>query len=276
MFEFRLFSDLHTEFASFIIPKLPGDEDRVLILAGDCAVGKRTATIQELAVQFPRFRAVVWVMGNHEYYGGSLIRTRDKIEEIVNSVVGEYADRVHIWEQGAHRFGDVTVVGASMWTDFDKESPHVMQMAGQYMNDYRVIRTGPATDPYERKLRPMDILARHHDDRSFFIKTIRAEKESGQRVLGVTHHGTSWQSVAENFSGSPINGCYVTEFGYELLEMSDDGVAPDMLVHGHIHNSFDYTIGDTRIVTNPRGYVTNDTPTGENSRDFNPELVLQL
>ena len=41
-------------------------------------------------------------------------------------------------------------------------------------------------------------------------------------------------------------------------------------IHGHTHFNVDYKIGQTRVVTNQRGYV--DTP----NETFDPSLVLEV
>ena len=43
---------------------------------------------------------------------------------------------------------------------------------------------------------------------------------------------------------------------------------PDVWIHGHVHDSFDYEVGSTRVVCNPRGYGP------ENEREFDPALVV--
>ena len=44
---------------------------------------------------------------------------------------------------------------------------------------------------------------------------------------------------------------------------------PALWVHGHVHDAFDYTIGRTRVLANPRGYR-------DEARDFTPDLVVEV
>lgn len=46
---------------------------------------------------------------------------------------------------------------------------------------------------------------------------------------------------------------------------------PDLWVHGHMHNSVDYRVGATRVVTNPRGYAGHEI-----NPNFNPQLVIEI
>ncbi len=66
--ELRIMSDLHMEFANFFLPELPGDESRLLILAGDIGLSKKRFTyIPFLKAVSDQFRMVIWVFGNHEF-----------------------------------------------------------------------------------------------------------------------------------------------------------------------------------------------------------------
>jgi len=77
---------------------------------------------------------------------------------------------------------------------------------------------------------------------------------------------SSVRSIHQRFAGSPVNLCFVSDAEY-LLE----GV--DLWIHGHTHDSFDYRLGGTRVVCNPRGYVRDGVQ--ENAR-FDPGLVLAV
>jgi hypothetical protein len=48
-----------------------------------------------------------------------------------------------------------------------------------------------------------------------------------------------------------MNGGYHSDLSEFILDH------PEIVLwtHGHTHELFDYTIGDTRIVCNPRGYI---------------------
>jgi len=44
---------------------------------------------------------------------------------------------------------------------------------------------------------------------------------------------------------------------------------PDLWIHGHTHVSLDYMIKNTRVITNPKGYV-NENP------DFDPHYIIEV
>lgn len=278
MYKIRLYSDLHLEFGGFTIPALPDDKDTLLVLAGDIAVGKRKPTYMDwIDRATDQFRKVVYIPGNHEYYGGAIPRTWQKMKEnMVEQLYDQGFDAyLHMINNQIVHDGDVVIVGSTLWTDFDKANPLTMAKAGSFMNDYRVIRTGPTDDPYKTRLRPEDTLREHHRAKVFIFEQCRKWKAEGKTVIVVTHHAPSFQSVGPDYIGDELNGAYCTELAYDILDLDDQGLAPDLWFHGHVHNTFDYNIGSTRVMTNPRGYVKYDNGFPEN-KEFNPEFLIEL
>jgi hypothetical protein len=65
-----------------------------------------------------------------------------------------------------------------------------------------------------------------------------------------------------------LNACFVSRAEHLL---GADRV--QLWVHGHTHDSFDYTLNGTRVVCNPRGYArggVNENPF------FDPNLVVEV
>ena len=126
--KFRIASDFHREFyrAGQLAPTLPvyGDEsDTVLLLAGDIGVAvKPESYVKFLTEMSERFMYVVYIAGNHEFYGGSFINTRAIIEENIIDL-----DNVEIVERQVLEFDGVRVLAATMWADYDGGNPLSMQ-----------------------------------------------------------------------------------------------------------------------------------------------------
>lgn len=57
----------------------------------------------------------------------------------------------------------------------------------------------------------------------------------------------------EEAQANPLNGGFVSDLSEILLS----GNAPDLWLHGHVHDGFDYTIGCARVVANLAGYIRN-------------------
>ena len=101
----HVLSDLHTEFAAFAPPRTEAD---VIVLAGDIGVGAEG--IEWAAGTFPD-RPVVYVTGNHEYYGHDIGLAADLRDAA--------PDNVRVLENAAIEIDGVRFLGSTLWTDFD-------------------------------------------------------------------------------------------------------------------------------------------------------------
>ena len=253
-------SDLHLEFKDLVLTNNVGAD--VLVLAGDICVGESlkrfpfynndegTGSIHEYNSQryqkffeqlAKEFKKVVYVVGNHEYYNGYWHKTIPAIRESLAAV----DDKVfHVLENDCVKIDDVTFIGGTMWTDFDKGNEYTMYAVANGMNDYRVI-TYVRNDIY-RKLRASDALFEHRRTRDYVN---HVAKECDKAVV-VTHHAPSHMSVAPEYIGHELNGGYVSDLSDLILNRP----SIKAWVHGHVHSNFDYQIGDCRVLCNPRGY----------------------
>lgn len=268
----RLLSDVHNEFSQLNLTVMDDEHEQILILAGDIGLADKPQTfVPFLEEMCSRFQDVIYVTGNHEAYHTSIDRVNDKILSSIRLV--NDAPNLHLLENQSVTIDDVTIIGATLWSSFNNGDPIAMWDAERGMNDYRVIRTGPKGNEYQRKFKPNDALSKFVQSKDYIFKTIKEEKEKGQKVVVVTHMGPSFQSVHEMYRTghyANLNGAYVSNLEYDIVDAQ-----PSLWIHGHVHNSFDYMIDQTRVVTNPRGYAGHGTSGGENL-DFNPTFVIEV
>lgn len=262
----RILSDLHLEFYRFTIPPLAQDAETVLVLAGDIGSVSRPEPLRAFLIRAgQQFRAVVYVLGNHEFYRnrwpGALARLRG----------WELPGNVHVLERDEAEIDDVTFVGATLWTDFDHENPTTMIMAQHAMNDFQLI--GRDLDPKSRDQRPRFLpehaLADHRRSRAWLWQTLGELHDRGRKTVLVTHHGLTPAAIHERFRGNSLNGAFVSDLTSLLRK-----TRPVLAIHGHVHDSFDYVVHETRIVVNPRGY-TRVAYTQEN-KAFDPRLTIEI
>lgn len=270
----KLLSDLHNEMQNkngdYVVFKYESqgtEHEEILILAGDIGTLKASEIdhtmfdfIDELS---DIFKHVILVTGNHEYYGSLY----NKVNEML--LTGTYAksferlgwkDNVHFLQKDSVEIDGVTFIGSTLWTDFDNHNPLTMHDARTWMNDYKKITINDKG--IYRKLQPFDTLSFHYEQRDFIFKEL--ERLKGQKVVVCTHHLPSFQSIGECYAGNPLNGAYASNLDDLIIEHG-----PILWVHGHTHQNHDYMIGNTRIVSNPRGYFD------ENPR-FDQHLTLEI
>jgi hypothetical protein len=183
----------------------------------------------------------------------------------------ELPDNAHVLEREVMELDDVTFVGATLWTDFDRESAGAMIVARHAMNDFQLI--GRDLDPQSRDQRPRFLpehaLADHRRSRAWLSQTLGELRDQGKKAVLVTHHGITPGSTHERFRGSSLNAAFVSDLT-PLLRKTQ----PVLAIHGHVHDSFDYMVHDTRIVVNPRGY-TRVAYTQEN-KAFDAKLTVEI
>ena len=242
-------SDLHLEFAPFTPPAVQAD---AVVLAGDVSTGRNG--LKWASKTFPD-RPVIYVLGNHEFYGQKLQKLIQELQDLAGGT------NVRVLENASCRIGDVTFLGATLWTDFALNgNPVVSEVTAQTtMNDYRRIRTLPR---YSR-LRPSDTRRFHMQSRKWLEDQLFSLK--GQKVVIVTHHAPSRQSIPPALERDPCNPAFASDLGQFIVESE-----ARLWVHGHIHSACDYTLGNTRVLANCRGYPT------EPHTGFNPGLVVEV
>ena len=247
----RVVSDLHLECCEmgYGVPEL-GEGD-ALILGGDilCARHlKKQGKLREVYQAFlekcaSSFSQVLYVAGNHEPYGYNYEGTRSVLEEALPA-------NIRLMEDDTISIGDWHFIGSTLWTDFRGANPLEMMEAAQCMNDYKTIRITPKY----RKMNPEDTLGFHKASKAYIVSQLERLGPDA-KVWVLTHHAPSYQSVAPMYRTKGIaNGAYVSDLDDLILAYP----AIKVWSHGHTHNSFDYTIGQCRVVCNPRGYYSAD------------------
>lgn len=260
-----LASDLHLEFGDINL-KNENDAD-VLILSGDITIAqdlhdhpepqtpytleiiKLLGTRQRKAQGYRdflkrcsfQFKHVVYVAGNHEFYHG---KWKGSITDLRNECAK--FPNVYFMEDDCKVIDDVLFMGATVWTDCNKGDPLTLHSIGDMMNDYRMIRNDELGFT---KLRPAHTMSRHRNTLSYFKHVLTDNKDKKTVVVG--HHAPSIMSIHESYRHEQLmNGAYYSDLSEFIL----DNPQITLWTHGHTHTPFDYKIGDTRVVCNPRGY----------------------
>jgi Icc-related predicted phosphoesterase len=245
----HVLSDLHLEFAPFVPPDVGAD---VVVLAGDIHLG--VGAIPWALTHLPA-APVVYVLGNHEFYGHALPKHIGTVKQRAEG------SGVHVLENEVLTIGDAVILGCTLWTDFNLFGiPRVAgSHATQRMTDYRKIRVNPEY----RRLRSIDTALLHRRSRSWLEGQL--DQHRGKKLVVVTHHVPSPRSLAPSTVQDLTSAAYASELS-EVVERSEARV----WVHGHVHTSSDYVIGRTRVICNPRGYPDEPNP------HFAPDLIINV
>ena len=266
-----IYSDLHVEFATFV-PHVHLEAD-VVVLAGDIHSPGSSAVRWMARRSVFGGRHVIYVPGNHEYYGREL-----RAEELRMRKEADLARSagLHLLQCDEVVLYGIRFLGCTLWTDFELCLPgedgllvprteESMRMCEMWLNDYELIRT--VTKRAGCRLRTSDTLAIHRLHRTWLARKLE-EPFAGPTVV-VTHHAPSRGSLSARFADDPTSAAYVTELPEAFFEVAR------LWIHGHTHRGFDYRVRGCRVVCNPRGYPT-PLRDGFENRAFDPSLIVEV
>jgi DNA repair exonuclease SbcCD nuclease subunit len=205
------------------------------------------------------FPHVVAIGGNHELYNGRWSAGISHLRE-------EYSryPNIHFLERDAWTHKDVMFIGGTLWTDMNKSDPVTLHSIHSMLNDYHLILND---EKGYTKLRPAHTVYRHRKTVEFFETMLK--DNPGQKTVVVSHHAPCARSISEKYVRDTImNGAYYSDLSNLIL----DNPQIPVWFHGHIHSESDYTIGDTRVVCNPRGYVGLERASQEDE-PYYPKIV---
>lgn len=235
----------------------PAEYD-IVVLAGD--IHGHTHAIPWAARTFSK--PVVYVPGNHEFYGANYHGLLAELRRCA----AEYS-HVHLMDNNAIEVGGVRILGAILWTDFMLHGSDLgtvgrcLNEAKHGMLDFDRIRFHGGS-----LLSPTDTTHLHRESAGFLAEALDTHFD-GPTVV-VTHHLPSMQSVADRFKAKPMSAAFASNLDHVVAKA-------DLWIHGHTHDSFDYRIGNCRVVCNPRGYPDRRTDGYEN-RAFDAGKIVAL
>jgi Icc-related predicted phosphoesterase len=290
-----LASDIHLEFGPIELTNDQGAD--VLILAGDICVAKHFTDanptyVKHLAREYRQFfdhvcqefPQVVYIMGNHEHYSGDVAHTYNILKHHL-----DYGN-LHILEKETWKHMGHTFIGGTLWTDMNRSDGLTLSYTRNAMNDFRevlnsnkmvvrnvpvyernplwtedgrnggqyaknadgsLIRNGYKSKEEPARWTPEDSVLDHEKMLAYVDHVTR---DPGSYVV-VGHHCPSELSVAACYKGNILNGA----FRSSLDDFIESRPQIKIWFHGHTHYHFNYWIGETRVVCNPRGYIGHET-----------------
>jgi predicted phosphodiesterase len=256
----RICSDLHLEGdLSYKLPVMNGEEDQILLLAGDIVPVKLFLEygdeISFLHDVNERFKSIIYIPGNHEYYGGDIQTAVSLMQEQIEK---EKLYNIKFINNSVVDLEGVKLIASCLWTDMERD-PVSMMNYWSLMGDYHAIKNGT------KGLRPA------HIQREFMISEFFIKEELSKDSIVITHHSPSYKGVARKFQGDVLNLFFHNKLD-DLIYYRE----PKLWIHGHTHTPLDYTIGETRILCNPKGYSSQFKKDEYENDQFDPFLVVEV
>lgn len=240
----RIISDLHVD-VNHSIP-LEYDDDVFTVVCGDIS-GYAEDSIQWLV---KNVRNGVFVSGNHIAYSG-----RYTIEESQRELgrVFPLDEPVSYLNDGYKIVDNIVFVGGTLWTDFRLKVSENKTAVNKFYLSAKIMAAVGMND-YQQQLSegkfltPNDTEMIHYRTAKYIVDV--CERFPNKKIVVVTHHAPSGLSLDDRYVNNALNPCYASDMDNLILKNPNI----KLWCHGHIHQSKDYMIGNTRIICNPRGY----------------------
>jgi hypothetical protein len=260
----------------------------VIVAAGDIGIGVKSIRFLKLA--FPS-KPVIYIPGNHEHWTAEIHSTHRKMAaEAEGSNIHFFHDggtieidgvmfcAATLWtdyaltdsrskmetaERKMNDFSEIEIQDKPKRT-YSEHVNLVMRSASSVMNDFYKIRLRHLDGkPYNkeieaRRLHPVDLLSLHRAHLANIKAAMALSLEQDKPLVVVTHHAPSARSLLANstledmatYPYQQTDPFYASHLDYLML--GED--APQIWIHGHTHIAMSYTIGLTRVRSNPKGY----------------------
>ena len=266
-----IYSDLHLDanhFSPILEDGTRADANAdMVVLAGDIDEGARG--LRWARETFPD-KGIIYVAGNHEFYGGHWTRTLDDLCEAAHK------HDIDFLEADGVDAGGVRFLGTTLWTDFHllnraHREPYTKR-AKAAMNDYRMIQISRlpelffATPKSGQNFLVPELTALRHQGSVGWLES-KLKKGIPEKTVVITHHAPHINSVPLHYKTDPLSAAYASDLT-RLMGRSA------LWIHGHVHSSYDYEINGTRVVSNPKGYLHKNG--GYENPQFNPCFVVEV
>ena len=230
-------SDLHIEFPAnkeFLKQHPLQPVGDVLVLAGDivpfAVMDKHQDFFSFLA---DNFKTTYWLPGNHEYYHVDIAEKSGVLNEAIRSNV--------FWVNNTSVLHEhVKLVFSTLWS---RISPGYQWQIERSLSDFHVIKH----KGYRFSAEQYNQL---HAESLAFVQNELINNQNGQTAV-FTHHCPTFLNYPEQYKGDILNEAFAVEL-HDLIEASEIA----SWVYGHHHtNTPEFTIGNTKLITNQLGYV---------------------
>ncbi len=246
-----ILADLHMdqwEARSFIpnpltamMKDLPEDfsAPELVVSAGDLAHARPfgwSYGIRAVRGGFPTGTPLLFMPGNHDYYGAPLDDAPLAAECALRKVGFGQKTEVHV--------GATRILVCTLWSDgllFGEDNrAETLRLVQRSLNDYNWI-TRPGTP---QKITTADIVALHEDHLAWLEGKL-AQKHDGPTMI-ITHHGPHPEA---SLPADAISAGFVSDLSRVIEEHQ-----PDAWVFGHTHRPQSAILGKTRIHNVGVGY----------------------
>lgn len=235
----QLISDIHGEFhntTKFIWDYLTPSAD-ILCVCGDIHSNCIEDMLNELST---KFKKVICLLGNHDYYNKDIINNWIPNKELLN-------DNIIILNRNYYETDDSVFIGCTLWSDFNNLDWFVIDNAKRNINDFYKIKIN------NNKFTPNDAFDLHQLDKGFLKNTLELFKNTNKKIIVMTHFLPSFSLINEKWktADNPLNYYFSANCDDIINEYNN---VINYWLYGHTHDHTNTPLGDIKFLCNPLGY----------------------
>lgn len=262
-----LHSDLHYEFNREDVFQFgfPGRDADVLILAGDCTVANTLLADQFFLKLRKTFDGpILYVLGNHEFYGSRSQLFPSQFEAgDFDRVINFYMElgkthEISILHNEAVELNGVVFAGTTLWSGLENNS-------GLYCGDVQIARSLRDFSCVP-EMTPDFMRDRYKEATEFLCKT--AGENKGQTLFFITHFAPSLENRNTRFSLNGLTDYFATGAG-RIAELYP---TLNYWAYGHTHGTDEVPLSENCVtITNQLGY-----PNEPSGLTYRPEHLIEI
>ncbi|KAF8335291.1 Ser/Thr protein phosphatase superfamily protein [Cantharellus anzutake] len=241
----------------------------ILALLGDIGTANDPRLFEFIRTQLHQFKAVLYVLGNHEFYWNSYDSVTKAFEDFEDSITAERASgssptlgEFVLMNRRSYSPGPETntiILGCTLWSALN---PADLEFLIWGLNDFRAIKG----------MNPEVFCKLHEEEISWLRSKIERIKIDfpEKDIVVLTHHAPTVDGTANpKYKGGPTNSAFATELTGEGFW----GEPIKTWAFGHTHWTCDFVRGGIRVVSNQRGYKHR---IDEQAKPFDGKFVIEM
>jgi len=256
-------SDIHLEQFSTDLKyeELISPSADVLCLVGDiCPIVDTERWIPFLKWLDSTFSVILFVFGNHEFFimESQQVYTMEQLKILFLDLTFKYCKKMKILDNTTYTINNTTFIGTTLWSKIPKNLyTDIKSMISDYHYIYK-------NEKEKQHIVPSDINELHSNAVNFIIKSL-VDIPIENKIVVLSHHAPLKHGTSHpRYQDSKNNHAFSSDQS-ELME--DTGITA--WIFGHTHYCADFRLNSTLILSNPGGYL------GENT-GYVPEKTLTI
>ena len=204
---------------------------RILIIAGDLGSPLQENYFDFLAKCSAKWKHVLLVAGNHEYYNEFGL-SMEKIESIIRSGT-EKMPNVIFLQKSSVIIDGIRYLGCTLWSQIDLEKAEILE---------RTVRDFSRIYVKRMRMTAEKMLRLHLDHLSWLEEELKNQEH---KTVVITHHPPLRELIHEKYK---IYEDLASAFSSDLSRLQHDNISE--WVSGHTHTRTEFVLGATKYTTN--------------------------